>query len=64
MGIDKANEWTISYISAFSIDTFFLELILGYSKIFILKKELLNKKSSCIIKILGDKGIVNYLLEK
>lgn len=37
MGVDKANEWTVSYLSAFSINTFMLEPIKGYIKVFVLK---------------------------
>lgn len=40
MGVDKANQWAISYISAFGINTFLIEIIQGYLKVFALKLEL------------------------
>lgn len=36
MGVDKANEWTISYLTAFSINTFMYEPISGYFKAYLL----------------------------
>lgn len=38
MGVDKANEWSISYFSAFSINTLAIEPIFSYFNAYVLKK--------------------------
>lgn len=37
MGVDKSNEWVISYLSAFCINFFMFEPIKGYFKVILLK---------------------------
>lgn len=62
MKIKKANEWSISYFSAFSIDSFVFEPFFSYIQVFLLRYSLYNDKLKIIKKILGDENIINYLL--
>lgn len=48
MKVKKANEWSISYFTAFSIDTLFLEPLFSYIKVFLLR---LSYNSNKFLKI-------------
>lgn len=47
MGEDKANEWTVSYLSAFSVNTFMFEPVISYIQVFALKLEIQKNSKKC-----------------
>lgn len=45
MGVDKVNEWTISYFTAFNIDIFIFELWFNFLKLYLIRIEIIKGKS-------------------
>lgn len=41
MGVEKSNEWSVSYFASFSIDAFMMESLVNFGKLALIKKELI-----------------------
>lgn len=57
MGVKKSNEWSVSYFTAFSIDTFMIESIGNFVKISLVRKEIIRGKKGIISKLFGNDDI-------
>lgn len=42
MGVSESNEWSLSYFSAYSIDTFMMQSFINFFKIALLRNELMK----------------------
>lgn len=60
MGVDETNEWTESYFMQFSIDSFIMETIVNYIKLYFVRRELMKGENSIFSKIFGDDDIIKY----
>lgn len=61
MGVDKSNEWSVSYFTTFSVDTFMFESMGNFVKIAMLRKEIILDKKSLMHKLFGNDDIINYI---
>lgn len=64
MGVDKSNEWSISYFTTFCVDTFMFESIGNFFKIFLLRYEIIRGSKHCIRKIFGNPDIIDFIMNK
>lgn len=61
MGVEESNEWSISYFTSYSVDTFMFESFGNFFKIYLLRKELMSGKSKIMQKIIGNTDLVSYI---
>lgn len=65
MGVDKANEWFITYITAFFADMFAFQTMINFIKISLIRREIYGYSSGTIFtKLFGDEELIDYLKGK
>lgn len=53
MGVDKSNEWSISYFTTYCVDTFMFENMGNFIKVSLLRHEIIKGKGGIMKKLFG-----------
>lgn len=61
MGYEKSNEWTVNYFLSFSLDSFMVETVINFAKLYLIRKEMMTGKSNILQSILGNDDVIEYL---
>lgn len=61
MGVEKSNEWTISYFVSFSMDSFMIEMWVNSFKLYLIRQEMMEGGKTIFSKVFGNNDIVEFL---
>lgn len=60
MGVSKSNEWTINYNLSFSLDSFMIETVLNFFKLYMIRQELLAGGEKFFAKTFGNEDLIRF----